>query len=157
MKKHYQTILFLALLAWPFAIQGQSLVTHESSHDMERTLQMLKTSIENLDVNLMQEIDHSENAEKVDKQLEPVHVLLFGNPEVGTQLMQSNPEVAIELPLKILVYEKEGKTFIAYQDPVELEGKYNLHNQRNVLHNMRAMMEKIVGSATTGDGQRSKN
>jgi uncharacterized protein (DUF302 family) len=141
------TLAFLLALSFQFDTQAQQMVTHESAHDAEQTVSLLKSQIETMDVQLMQHINHSQNAEKAGMDLSPVHVLMFGNPKVGTQLMQTDPEVAVELPLKILVYEKQGKTFISYKDPTQLGNEYDLQNHRDILQKMKEVLEKVSGAA----------
>jgi uncharacterized protein (DUF302 family) len=147
MKNLSLTFIFLLAFGFLSGLRAQHMVSHESAHDAEKTVELLKSQIEAMDVELMQHVDHSQNAEKAGMDLSPVHLLMFGNPEVGTRLMQEDPEVAIELPLKILVYEKGGQTFISYKDPTQLGQDYNLQNHRDTLQKMKEVLEKVSGAA----------
>jgi uncharacterized protein (DUF302 family) len=76
---------------------------------------------------ILARIDHAAAAAKVGMELRPTEVLIFGNPRVGTQLMQATQIVGIDLPLKILVWQDEtGKTRIAYVDPGWLAARHGL-------------------------------
>jgi len=99
------------------------------------------------DLNVVQHVKHSDAAKKANLDLSPTDVLIFGNPEVGTKLMQADPKVAIELPLKILVWEENGVTNVAYQDPDRLRQTYQLENQREILANMRQVLDTITNEA----------
>ena len=62
-------------------------------------------------------IDHKKGADKVKLELSDTKVIVFGNPKLGTKLMQRDPLVALDLPMKVLVYSENNKTKIVYRDP----------------------------------------
>ncbi|WP_088240312.1 DUF302 domain-containing protein [Calothrix rhizosoleniae] len=69
-------------------------------------------------LNIIATVDHTDNARKVGKQLRPTQLFVFGNPMVGTPLMQCNQTVGIDLPQKALIWEDEqGKVWLAYNSP----------------------------------------
>lgn len=146
--KLLQTI-FILLLTTSFSTlaNAQDLIVKQSNNDHETTLEKLKSGISDLGLNLVQHIDHAEAARKVNMDLNPTDVLIFGNPEVGTKLMKENPQVAIVLPLKILVYREGNITRVAYENPNRLIHTYQLDNQREVLTKMEAVLEKITDEA----------
>ena len=74
-------------------------------------------------------------------------VVIFGNPQVGTPLMQADPTVGIELPLRILVWDKDGTTTLGYHDPIDLAGEYSLGDAGAVLERMRHLLCELVGEA----------
>ena len=74
-------------------------------------------------------------------------VVIFGNPQVGTPLMQSDATVGIELPLRILVWDKDGTTTLGYHDPFDLAGEYSLGDAGAVLERMRQLLGELVGEA----------
>ena len=72
-------------------------------------------------------IDHSGEAEKVGLKMPPTKLLIFGNPKAGTPLMLASPSSAIDLPLKILVWEDaQGKTWLSYNSPEYLRERHGL-------------------------------
>lgn len=71
-------------------------------------------------------IDHSAAATQVGLQLRPTVVVLFGSPAAGTPVMAAAPLAAIDLPLRILVWDDDGQTKISYTDPAELAARYDL-------------------------------
>ena len=105
---------------------------------------MLVENIKNRGLNIFTEIDHSQAAEHANMELSPIYVLVFGNPKVGTKLMQADPRVGIELPLKFLIYENQGITRIAYANPENYSETYNLKDQVDILENMSNVMNTIV-------------
>lgn len=126
---------------------AQQVVEVPGSQSVAETVSSLKAEIEKMDLTLMQEINHRENAEKADLELGPVHVLVFGNPKVGTQLMQEDPMIGLELPLRIVVFERDGETRMAYRDPRKLWDSYEIGDQAPVLAKMNSMLRKLTNLA----------
>lgn len=135
------TFTFLILSAFGFT---QNLIEIQSPFTAGVTLNMLRENIKNKGLNIFTEIDHSQAAKNSNMDLSPVYVLVFGNPRVGTRLMQADPRVGIELPLKILIYEDQGITQIAYSNPENYSGIYNLTEQEDILKNMSDLLNTIV-------------
>jgi len=78
-------------------------------------------------VKLFALIDHSGEAEKAGMAMRPTKLLIFGSPKAGTPLMIASPTVAIDLPLKILVWKNaEGKVWISYNSPAYLQERHGL-------------------------------
>lgn len=107
------------------------LVVRTSNSDFETTYNLIKSRIEaNPNLKVMLEIDHSKNAISADLTLSPTRVILFGNPKMGTKLMQENPTAGIDLPQKIIVFaDNSGKTSIAYNDPQYINQRHGLSNE----------------------------
>ena len=141
MRTFFITFTFLILSTFGFT---QNLIETESPFSAQVTLNMLRENIKNRGLNIFTEIDHSQAAKKANMELSPIYVLVFGNPKVGTKLMQADPRVGIELPLKILVYENQGTTQIAYSNPEKFSESYNLKDQEDILENMANLMNTIV-------------
>lgn len=98
-----------------------------SSHDVEATTTRLEEQLKAKGMNIFARINHAEGAKKVEKELRPTELLIFGNPKVGTVLMQCNQSVAIDLPQKALVWEDEsGKVWLSYNDPHYLAKRHDL-------------------------------
>lgn len=79
--------------------------------------------------------------------LAPTWALLFGNPEVGTPRMQNQPSLVIDLPQRILVYEREGKTFIAYNVPALLAERHGLRGEAQRLSTIGELLDKLSGAS----------
>jgi uncharacterized protein (DUF302 family) len=72
-------------------------------------------------------VDHSGEAEKAGMAMRPTKLLIFGNPRAGTPLMIAAPSLAIDLPLKILVWEDgDSKVWISYNNPAYLQARHGL-------------------------------
>jgi uncharacterized protein (DUF302 family) len=90
-------------------------------------------------------VDHSGEAEKAGMEMRPTKLLIFGNPKAGTPLMIASPSVAIDLPLKVLVWEDaEGKVWLSYNAPAYLQARHHL--PRELLPNI-AVVETLARNA----------
>src|SRR5215469_5776580 len=98
-----------------------------SNHSVDETVERLKRILHAKGVTLFVLVDHSGEAEKVGLKMRPTKLLIFGSPKAGTPLMLASPSIAIDLPLKILVWEDaEGKVWLSYNSPEYLQGRYDL-------------------------------
>jgi len=103
------------------------IVTIPAHQSVDRTVQTLEGILQAKGVKLFALVDHSGEAEKAGMQMPPTKLLIFGNPKAGTPLMVASPSVAIDLPLKILVWEDAGgKVWLAYNDPAYLQARHGL-------------------------------
>ena len=80
-------------------------------------------------------------------------VIVFGNPRAGTKLMQADPRVGIDLPLRMLVWSRGGQTLVGYNDPEELAASYDLIVQTATLQSMSSLLHRLAGTAAGSDGQ----
>jgi uncharacterized protein (DUF302 family) len=103
------------------------IVTIPGRQSVDETIQKLQENLKAKGVKVFALIDHSGEAEKAGLQMRPTKVLIFGNPKAGTPLMVASPGVAIDLPLKILVWEDaEGKARISYNSPAYLQARHKI-------------------------------
>jgi uncharacterized protein (DUF302 family) len=106
---------------------GNGIVDIRSNHSVDTTVEKLKRILEAKSVTLFALVDHSGEAAKVGMQMRPTKLLIFGSPKAGTPLMLAAPSVAIDLPLKILVWEDEGgQAWVSYNAPEFLRERHNL-------------------------------
>jgi uncharacterized protein (DUF302 family) len=118
-----------------------------SRHSVDETLQRLETLLREKNIMVFARVDHSGEAAKVGLEMRPTKLLIFGNPKGGTPLMQAAPSVAIDLPMKALVWQDaEGKVWLTYNDPAYLEQRHNVPAE--LLPNIAgvsALLEKAAG------------
>jgi len=107
--------------------QDRGVVTRQSLHSVDQTVERLEALLRAKGVTLFAMVDHSGEAAKVGLRLRPTKLLIFGNPKAGTPLMLAAPSVAIDLPLKILVWEDAaGKVWLGYNSPAYLQQRHGL-------------------------------
>ena len=123
----------------------QGIVNKPSAHPVDQTVEKLKAILQAKGVTLFALIDHSGEAEKVGMKMKPTKLLIFGNPKAGTPLMLSAPSTAIDLPLKILVWEDgQGRVWISYNSPSYLQMRHGF--ARDLLQNL-AVVEPLAMEA----------
>jgi uncharacterized protein (DUF302 family) len=100
-------------------------ITKPSSYSVEQTLQRLRASIESRNLKIFAQIDHSDEAQQAGLEMPPAHVLIFGGPKAGTPLMIASPLLALELPLKALVWQDAaGQVWISYESSDYLASRF---------------------------------
>ena len=120
-------------------------VDKPSNHSVEQTVDRLKDILESKGVKLFALVDHSGEAEKAGMKMPPTKLLIFGDPKAGTPLMLAVPIVALELPLKILVWEDaQSKTWVSYNSSSYLQERHNLPTE--LLQNI-AVVESLAAKA----------
>jgi len=123
------TVIGFALLGCD-AKKGTFLETVQSQNSQELSVAKLKKLIKDEDLTLFETIDHKANATAVKMNLKPETVVVFGNPKMGTVLMNCNPSMGLDLPLRILVSTNyEGLTSFTYTNPEYWSLKHNIKDQ----------------------------
>ena len=95
----------------------QGLRVLSSRHDAVETLDRLEAIVTRHGMTIFTRIDHGAAAEKAGLELRPTVVLVFGNPRAGTPAMRATPTLAIDLPLRMLIWQDEKGTWLAYSEP----------------------------------------
>ena len=141
-----KNILLLLAFFLPFsmAVQAQNSVVVESKHGFSETVEQLKQSIKAMDFKIIAEVPHSKGAEMSGLELDPTHVLIFGNPEAGTLLMQKDQRIGLDLPLRMLIYKKDASTYVSYHDPRDLAEFYELGDKAKMLSKMNQAVSNIA-------------
>jgi uncharacterized protein (DUF302 family) len=103
------------------------LIDAPSSHSVDETVAKFKGILQAKGITLFALVDHSGEAAKAGMKMRPTKLLIFGNPKAGTPLMLAAPSSAIDLPLKILIWEDaQGKVWVTYNSPAYLQERHNL-------------------------------
>jgi uncharacterized protein (DUF302 family) len=106
---------------------NNGIVNKPSKHSVEQTVEALQNILKSKGVAVFALVDHSGEAAKVGLRMRPTKLLIFGNPKAGTPLMLASPSSAIDLPLKILVWEDaQGKVWVSYNRPEYLRERHGL-------------------------------
>ncbi len=127
------------------SIPDNGLVNLQSHHSVEQTAQNIERILQAKGVKLFALIDHSGEAESAGMHMRPTKLLIFGNPKAGTPLMLAAPSVAIDLPLKLLVWEDaEARVWISYNHPAYLQTRHGFPPE--LLQNI-AVVETLAAAA----------
>ena len=128
------------------AVAAKGIVDKPSNHSVDQTVDKLKHILESKGVTLFALIDHSGEAERVGMKMRPTKLLIFGSPKAGTPLMLAAPSIAIDLPLKILVWEdSHGKAWVSYTSPEYLKERHGL--PQDLLQNI-SIIEALASKAS---------
>ncbi len=128
-----------------------NLIIKESPYNVEATYTKLRALLEgNPNLKILLELDHSKNAASVGLDLQPIKIIMFGNPKLGTPLMQTSPTASIDLPQKIIVYTEDSKTKIAYNSPLYLKERHTIEGKDEVLQKitnaLHTITEKVIAA-----------
>lgn len=121
------------------------LVTRSSKLSVDETATRLKSLLESKNIKLFAHIDHQAVAKDALMDLNEEQVLVFGDPRVGTNLMQEQPQIGIELPLKILICNDNG-TKVSYREPLTYIEEFGISSNRQIIEKMSVLMATLVNS-----------
>jgi uncharacterized protein (DUF302 family) len=125
---------------------SNGIVNEPSSHSVDETVDRLKAVLQASGAMLFGLVDHSGEAEKVGLEMKPTKLLIFGNPKARTPLMLASPSTAIDLPLKMLVWEDaEKKVRISYNSPEYLQKGHGF--PEDLLPNVSVLRKLASGAA----------
>jgi len=114
------------------------IVSKSSNHSVDETVQRLTAMLADKGVKLFAVIDHSGEAEKAGLRMPPTKLLIFGNPKAGTPIMLAAPSAALDLPLKILVWEDgQGHVWLSYNSSEYLQRRHGF--PKDLLPNIAAV------------------
>ena len=107
------------------ATSVEGIITKSSPFSVEETLERFQEAIRSRGFTIFAHINHSGEAQRVGLTMQEAHVLIFGNPKGGTPLMIASPLLALDLPLKLLVWQgNDGHVWVSYTNPAYLAVRY---------------------------------
>jgi len=144
-------ISFILAACQPTAPQtaNEELITRTSSYGVAETMDRVEAAVKAKGATIFARVDHAAGAQKIGEALAPEQVLIFGNPKLGTPLMQVDPRIGLDLPVKILVWEKDGTTQITFLNPAKLGAWYGIDADNPSLIKMRSVLEMVAKEAGT--------
>jgi uncharacterized protein (DUF302 family) len=120
------------------AAPDNGIIDKPSHHSIDQTVERLKNILQSRGLTLFAFVDHSGEAEKVGMKMLPTKLFIFGNAKTGTPLMLAAPSIAIDLPLKILVWQdRQGRVWVSYNSPAYLQERHGVPPE--LLQNMAAV------------------
>jgi uncharacterized protein (DUF302 family) len=130
-------VLALALAVFPSVSVASQLTTLECKFSVKKTADRLATVLEEKGLKVAARIDHAAGAKAVGLEMPPTEVVMFGNPKLGTPLMLASPEIAIKLPMKVVLWQDGGgKVCVGYVAPAELAKRYAVSGQGGTIEKM---------------------
>jgi len=143
-------IFSLFFVSLSFAANG--IISTKSSFDVATTANRLEKVLAKKGMTIFTRIDHAAGAAKVGKKLRPTVLIIFGNPKVGSPLMQSAQTVAIDLPQKALIWEDEsGQAWFSYNNPRYLAKRHGIKDREVIIKKVENALATFAKKATTKD------
>ena len=152
MPKLLTALLVSVLLAFGAQAAGKGMISLKSAHSVAVTADRLEKILKSKGMTVMKRIDHAAGAASVGRQLRPTELLIFGNPKVGTPLMECSPSIAIDLPQKALIWEdRNGQVWLAYNDPKFLAQRHDTTGCEEVLEKVGKALGNFAAAAVAAE------
>lgn len=145
-----RSILFLIsilLFSIPASAQEEP-VTKESRYSVAETADRLEAAIDESGATVVARVDHAAGAKRAGMELAPSILMIFGNPMLGTRLMQENRLAGLDLPMKVLIWEEGGTTRLAYISPETLKERWRIEGQDELFAKMEGALDTMTNAAT---------
>ncbi|MDN3630641.1 DUF302 domain-containing protein [Vibrio lentus] len=134
----------IALSASFSVAASDGLVKYESNYSVKETADRFENIAKSKGLTLFARVDHQKNAASVNLELRPTEVIIFGNPKVGTPLMQCAQDVAIDLPQKVMVSEDDNKkVWLTYNNPTYLMERHQIQGCDEVIKKISGVLSKL--------------
>ena len=143
--------LIAAICLWEVqAMAAEGLINLRSSYGPKETMNRLETEVKAKGLTIFARIDHAAGAAEVGLSLRPTELLIFGNAKGGTPLMRAVQTIAIDLPLKALVWQDaSGNTWLSYNDPNWLAKRHGLGHEADApIKAISAALDAMTKTAT---------
>jgi uncharacterized protein (DUF302 family) len=142
------TLATLLLSAFAGGMQNDAMVRVRSARDFTQTVAALDSALTAANLRIFAKVDHAANARGVSMEIRPTTVFIFGNPQVGTRLMQCEQTVALDLPLKVLVWQDStSAVWIGYEAPARTSERHSVQGCREVIDRMSAALAGLTKAA----------
>lgn len=129
-------------------LADNGLVKMKSPYSVDETLDRFERAVNDKGMTVFARVNHAKGAAGVDLALAPNQLLIFGNPKVGTQLMQSQPTAGIDLPLKVLAWQDgDGQVWLAWNDPAYLAERHAINDRQALVAKMKTALSGLAGAA----------
>ncbi|MHA7944256.1 DUF302 domain-containing protein [Formosa sp. 3Alg 14/1] len=130
---------------------SKGIISVSSPNDFDTTYSNIINTLNSLEpISIIAELDHQANAQSADLDLGPAKLIVFGNPALGTPLMEDSRTMALDLPQKMLVYQDaEGSVHIIYNDPYYIADRHDVDDNDNTLSTIAQALENIANSGAS--------
>ena len=143
-------ILLISTLFFTMTSHAESNIVNKKSHyDVPTTVQRFEAALAEKGIKLTALVNHTDAGKMVGMPIRETQLLIFGNPKLGSALMQSEQLIGLDLPLKALVWEdNRGDTWVSYYPPKVLAQRYGIKDQDTVVKKMTAVLSELTAKAT---------
>lgn len=127
---------------------GDELVVKDSTRSVKETIDALAAALAEKGIKVVARVDHAAGAKAAGLELPPSELIIFGNPKLGTPLLQAQPTIGLDLPMKVLAWQDaNGKVKIAYTAPAALVARHGITGKDDVVGAMTKALGGLTGAA----------
>ena len=130
------------------AAMADNWIIKDSASDVATTADKLVTAVEGAGAKVFARVDHAAGAASVDAELAPMTLVMFGNPKLGTPILQSAPQAGLDLPIRVLIWDDNGATKIGYLDPADFKARYSVEGADKSFEMMAGALGKLTDAAS---------
>lgn len=127
----------------PTSMDTATIMRFESSKSVQETMDRFEAAVRAQGLTVFARIDHAANAQKAGLKLAPNQVLIFGNPKAGSQLMNADADIGLDLPMRALVRATEGGSVVVLNDPAAVATRYGIRTLKPLLGKMRGILQGL--------------
>lgn len=130
------------------AAMADNWIIKDSASDVATTADKLVTAVEGAGAKVFARVDHAAGAASIDAELAPMTLVMFGNPKLGTPILQAAPQAGLDLPIRVLIWDDNGATKIGYLDPADLKVRYSVEGADKSFEMMTGALGKLTDAAS---------
>jgi len=141
------SLILAASLTTSLATAADNWIIKDSNNSVSVTADKLIQAIEGAGATVFARIDHAAGAEKVGLEMEAATLVIFGNPKLGTPIMNANPRAGIDLPIRVLIWSQDSKVQLGALSPESFQERHSLEGVDGPLKKMGGALNKLMGAA----------
>ncbi len=150
MKKLFLILTLISIPLTSASSNRDDLLTFASKHSVNDTVSQFVHLLEKKGFTIFDKIEHSLAASKVGIKLSDTTVIIFGNPKIGSKLMQCSPTIAIDLPQKALIWkDAKNQVWLSVNNPEYLKKRHNVQGCDSFFSKIKAALTTISNKATS--------
>lgn len=149
-----RTVFFASLFGLSAATTAGAadMIEKTSPHSVTVTIDRLEAAVAAAGATVFARVDHAAGAQKVEMDLRPTQMLMFGNPKLGTPAMLDDQTAGLDLPLRVLAYaDSEGVVHVVYHDPADFAEAHGLPADAKYVQMMTGALDKLTSKAVSAD------
>ncbi len=137
-----------AAISLAATLANAEIIKVASPYSVAESLDRLTGVVEGAGAKVFARVEHAKGAKMINEDLDPMGLLIFGKPEVGTPAMQMNPLAGLVLPARVLAYQDaDGKVWLAYENPADMLAPYDIPADAPIVMKLTKVLGALTGKA----------
>lgn len=142
--KHLASILIILISA---EISAQNLTVYKSAKTVDETVERIIEVIEKKKLVYFETVEHDKVAKNYGVEIPPTRMILFEDPNLMIELISCRQTTALDLPMKILVWEEDEDVYVGFFDPKVMKKRFMLHECDDIITSMSRLKVRVVNEA----------